>query len=255
VTWTELDVKCQNMTKKKAATFHRKGYHHGNLKEALIAAARALIAERGPAGFTLAEAARVAGVSAAAPYRHFTDREALIAEVAQRGFAEFGARLGGAWSGVVADPVIGFCRMGSTYLAFARDEPGYYGAMFARGDAQKAPLSRKAGSPAFAALEQAIARVGAHMTHSGDSIDVRALAYQVWALSHGIAMLSAGGMMPIGDNGASAEALLTSGVEALIAGSARKNRSASSVKQAPDAATAKGPARLKQARRRRPPIA
>src|SRR6188768_1131363 len=56
----------------------RRGYHHGNLREALVAAALALIAEKGPAGFTIAEAARLAGVSPGAPYRHFRDAEALL---------------------------------------------------------------------------------------------------------------------------------------------------------------------------------
>ena len=63
-----------------------RGYHHGNLKEALVRAALELIAEKGPAGFTFADAARWAGVSPAAPYRHFRDRDALLADVARRGF-------------------------------------------------------------------------------------------------------------------------------------------------------------------------
>src|ERR1700704_4734541 len=62
----------------------RRGYHHGNLREALIRAALDLIAQKGPAGFTFADAARSAGVSSAAPYRHFRDREALLADVARR---------------------------------------------------------------------------------------------------------------------------------------------------------------------------
>ena len=57
-----------------------RGYHHGNLKEALIRAALELIAQKGPAGFTFAEAARWAGVSPAAPYRHFRDRDELLAD-------------------------------------------------------------------------------------------------------------------------------------------------------------------------------
>ena len=61
----------------------RRGYHHGNLREALIGAAVELIAQHGPAGFTVAEAARLAGVSPGAPYRHFRDAEALLAEVAR----------------------------------------------------------------------------------------------------------------------------------------------------------------------------
>ena len=62
-----------------------RGYHHGNLKEALLQAALGLIAEKGAAGFTFADAARSAGVSPAAPYRHFRDRDELLASIAQRG--------------------------------------------------------------------------------------------------------------------------------------------------------------------------
>jgi AcrR family transcriptional regulator len=61
-------------------------YHHGNLRDALVHAALKLIAEKGPGGFTFAEAARSAGVSPAAPYRHFRDRDELMAEIALRGF-------------------------------------------------------------------------------------------------------------------------------------------------------------------------
>ena len=74
-----------------------RGYHHGNLKEALISAALKLIAEKGPAGFTFAEAARWAGVSPAAPYRHFRDRDELLADVARRGFELFEAALAKSW--------------------------------------------------------------------------------------------------------------------------------------------------------------
>jgi AcrR family transcriptional regulator len=70
-----------------------RAYHHGTLREALIQAARELIKEKGPAGFTFADAARSAGVSAAAPYRHFRDREALLADVAREGFQRFEAML------------------------------------------------------------------------------------------------------------------------------------------------------------------
>ena len=66
-----------------------RGYHHGNLKEALVRAALGLIGEKGPNGFTFAEAARMAGVSPAAPYRHYRDRDELLADVAARGFAAF----------------------------------------------------------------------------------------------------------------------------------------------------------------------
>jgi AcrR family transcriptional regulator len=67
----------------------RRGYHHGNLREALIKATLDLIAAKGPAGFTFAEAARSAGVSPAAHYRHIRDRDALMADEARQGFERF----------------------------------------------------------------------------------------------------------------------------------------------------------------------
>ncbi|MGZ3411043.1 MAG: TetR/AcrR family transcriptional regulator, partial [Xanthobacteraceae bacterium] len=89
-----------------------RGYHHGNLKEALIRAALELIAKKGPAGFTFAEAARFAGVSPAAPYRHFRDRDELLADVARRGFEQFAVVLERAWNGGAGDPFVAFERLG-----------------------------------------------------------------------------------------------------------------------------------------------
>src|SRR5579864_3331405 len=100
-----------------------RGYHHGNLKEALVRAALELIAEKGPAGFTFADAARFAGVSPAAPYRHFRDRDALLADVAQRGFVLFSAALVKAWDEGRPDVMTAFDRLGKAYLAFAKGEP------------------------------------------------------------------------------------------------------------------------------------
>src|SRR6202047_707696 len=96
-----------------------RGYHHGNLKEALIQAALDLIAQKGPGGFTFAEAARSAGVSPAAPYRHFRDRDELLANIAQRGFEQFEARLNAAWDDGRPDTITAFERLGKAYLAFA----------------------------------------------------------------------------------------------------------------------------------------
>src|SRR5438874_12995334 len=92
-----------------------RGYHHGNLKEALLQAALDLIAQKGPAGFTFAEAARSAGVSPAAPYRHFRDRDELLASIAQRGFEQFEARLNAAWNDGLPDTVTAFERIGKAY--------------------------------------------------------------------------------------------------------------------------------------------
>ena len=133
-----------------------RGYHHGNLKEALLRAALELIAKKGPAGFTFAEAARWAGVSPAAPYRHFRDRDELLANIALRGFQQFEAALAKAWNDGRPDPMAAFDRLGKAYLAFARTEPAYYSAMFEAGIPVDAnPELRESGDRAFAVLRNA----------------------------------------------------------------------------------------------------
>src|SRR5262249_14008768 len=125
------DVKTLHMNwSKQGGGRGQRGYHHGNLKEALLNAALELIAKKGPAGFTSAAAARWAGVSPAAPYRHFRDRDELLASVAHRGFEQFEAALTRAWDGGRPEPFAAFDRLGKAYLEFARSEPAYYSAMF-----------------------------------------------------------------------------------------------------------------------------
>src|SRR5437016_9291807 len=123
----------------------RRGYHHGNLREALVRAALELIAQKGPAGFTFADAARWAGVSSAAPYRHFRDRDALVADVARRGFELFEERLRRAWDDGRPEPYRAFENVGRAYLHFARNEPAYYSAMFEAGVALDADAGGDAG--------------------------------------------------------------------------------------------------------------
>jgi len=141
-----------------------RGYHHGNLKEALLRAALELIAQKGPAGFTFAEAARWAGVSPAAPYRHFRDRDELLASVALRGFERFGIVLEKAWDDGRPQPFAALDRLGKAYLEFARAEPAYYSAMFEAGvPLDISPELRAAGDRAFAVLRGACERLIATM--------------------------------------------------------------------------------------------
>lgn len=172
---------------------HRRGYHHGRLREALIEAALDLIAEKGPAGFTIAEAARSAEVSPGAPYRHFSDRDALIADIAQQGFEQFEAQLAEAWGDGAPDPLTAFQRTGRAYLAFAREEPAYYAAMF---EAHLPPDAtaelRAAGERAFGVLRTASAALVARLPEKGRPPALM-VALHVWTLSHGIASLFAKG--------------------------------------------------------------
>ena len=166
-----------------------RGYHHGNLREALIRAALQLIAEKGPGGFTFAEAARYAGVSPAAPYRHFRDRDELMSSVALRGFEQFAAALAKAWDEGRPEPVAALDRLGRAYLDFARTEPAYYAAMFEAGVRldNNAPL-REAGDRAFAVLRAAAEKIVATMPASGRPPALM-VALHVWSMAHGVAAL------------------------------------------------------------------
>lgn len=190
----------------------RRGYHHGNLREALVTAARQLSAEKGPHGFTMAEAARLAGVSASAPYRHFKDRDALMAELCRRGFEEFGRRLRVAMQ--AADG--GLMGMGRAYLAFAREDPGTYAAMFTYRPEQ--PRGEDAGHPdkdsAFAPLVQAVAALLPAGEQAGDN--PRLLALEIWALSHGLAALERAGLPGPKSGAPPFEAVLEDSVHRLL---------------------------------------
>lgn len=171
----------------------RRGYHHGNLREALVTAALDLIARKGPAGFTFAEAARAAGVSAAAPYRHFRDRDALMADVARRGFEIFEQRLTAAWNGGLPNAFAALEAMGRAYLAFARDEPAYFSAMFESGLPFEAhPALRETGDRALGVLRQACEAVAAKLP-ADTRPPAMMMALHIWSLSHGIASLFARG--------------------------------------------------------------
>jgi len=166
-----------------------RGYHHGNLKEALLRAALELIAQKGPAGFTFAEAARWAGVSPAAPYRHFRDRDELLTSVALRGFSQFEAALAKAWDSGRPDLFAAFDRLGTAYLEFARTEPAYYSAMFEAGIPPAAnPELREAGDRAFAVLREAAEKLCASVPAQARPPSLM-VALHIWAMSHGIASL------------------------------------------------------------------
>lgn len=191
----------------------RRAYHHGRLKEALIEAARSLIERHGPQGFTLSEAAKLAGVTPAAPYRHFSDRDALMGEVATRGFEQFGARLAGAWDEGRPDAAAALQRMGRAYLSFAREEPGFYFTMF--GHSQRlSDEGRAASAKSFDCLANAAAAI-LRERNVGDT-GARSLAYEIWAASHGVATLGLGRFLDPEQPESDPARVLESAVTALI---------------------------------------
>ncbi len=167
----------------------RDGYHHGNLRQALIDAALALIAERGPQGFSLAELARELGVSPAAPYRHFRDRAALLAEIAQRGFELFEAELVGAWDNARPEPSRALVRCGRAYLNFARRQPALYAVMFESGLPMESDTALlRASERSFGVLLSAAETLCAVIP--GDRRPpAMMVALHVWSMAHGTASL------------------------------------------------------------------
>ena len=188
----------------------RSSYHHGNLRHALVEATVRLIEEKGPQAFTLAEAARLAGVSAAAPYRHFAGREDLLEEVARQGFEEFADRLEAAYDDGRPRALTAFLRMGQEYLTFAGDRRGFYIAMFESGIsiAGNAGLSL-ASERARGVLVRAAGGLFDKLPE-GRRPPPGMVADHIWALSHGVVELFGRGK-PGGRSPISAEDMLESG--------------------------------------------
>lgn len=166
----------------------RKPYHHGDLHRTLLAVARVEIAARGAAGVSLASLARAAGVSQPAPYRHFADRDALLAEVAAGGFREFTVALVAA---AEADPDNPVRSMARAYVTFGEQNIEIYRLMFA---SRLVPLADGEGelvssaNDAFAPLVIAVAA-------DDPNADAEAKATAIWAQVHGFVMLKADGFI------------------------------------------------------------
>lgn len=194
----------------------KQGYHHGNLRQALVEAALRLITEKGPTGFTLAEAAKDAGVTPAAVYRHFQGREELITEAALQGHAIFRTAIEAAFNSKTS-PLAAFEATGRAYLRFAQTNPGHYMAMFESGLANNAhPDLARASANSRAVLERAAEALSAELP-----IDRRPPAAMfsahIWAMSHGVVELFArsgeGGNTPF-----PAEDLLETGIGIYLRG-------------------------------------
>ena len=169
----------------------KRGYHHGNLRQALIEAVLTLIEVKGPTGFTLSEAAKLAGVTPAAVYRHFEGREDIIAEVALKGYEIFADLMQFAYDKGQPSALSAFEATGRAYLAFARKYPGHYIAMFESGiSVNRTPELAASSARARDVLELAANDLSQHIP-----IDKRPPASMfsahIWALSHGVVELFA----------------------------------------------------------------
>ncbi len=167
----------------------KRGYHHGNLRQALVEAALELIADQGPTGFTLSEAAKAADVTPAAVYRHFAGRDDLIAEVARQGYDIFAALMEFAYNNGQPTALAAFEATGRAYLAFARKYPGHYMAMFESGlSLQAHPDLAIVAQKARAVLEQAADKLSQHLP-AAKRPPASMFSAHIWAMSHGVVEL------------------------------------------------------------------
>ena len=169
----------------------KRGYHHGNLKAALVDSALKLIEQKGPTGFTVSEAAKGADVTPAAVYRHFAGREDLIAEAARQGFEIFADLMEHAHDTGGPSPLARFEATGRAYLAFARKFPGHYIAMFESGvSVNRSSALATPARRAFRVLERAAEELTAHLPAERRP-PAQMVSSHIWAMSHGVVELFA----------------------------------------------------------------
>lgn len=173
----------------KQPTEKSKPYHHGDLRRALIAAALEILHNEQAWDFTLRELARRAGVSHAAPYRHFADKQELLAEVAALGFETLRQRLLQATQQHQNDSKAQLSAMGQAYVAFAVEHPAHFRLMFGSELAgeQRYPALLEAAAATRGTMTEAVRRSAEAGLFGASDPQVQALA--AWSLVHGLAML------------------------------------------------------------------
>jgi len=173
----------------RAAPVRRRAtYHHGNLREALVEAAAALLEAEGPLGVTLRGAARRAGVSQTAPYRHFRDKGALLAAVAEDGFRDLHHAMTRTAQARRSDPLRALRAMVVALVRFAARHPSHYRLM--SGPAVRGrdhPSLREAATAVWHTLSEAVVTCQrARRIRQGDPAS---LAFTIWCLAHGLSVL------------------------------------------------------------------
>ncbi|MFO0756828.1 MAG: TetR/AcrR family transcriptional regulator [Byssovorax sp.] len=166
-------------------------YHHGDLRRALLDAALGLLAAQGPHGLTLREVAERVGVTPAAMYHHFRDKEALLAAVAEEGFVALDRLMTEAREAAGARPVARLRALGKGYVAFAVAHPAHFRVMFDKlVDYHAHPTLHAAADRTFASLLASICEgQKAGVVRRGSAHELSLLA---WSTVHGLAMLWVG---------------------------------------------------------------
>lgn len=175
------------MTQSKASDA-RGAYHHGDLRQQLILAVQELVEHHGPQGFSIAEAARRAGVSSGAPYKHFKDRPELLRAVAADGMERLRDAMLEAMAQRAAGSIDAVASAGVAYVEFAKAQPGVFRLMFGltEGHEKTAELV-ELGRLTFGVV---ISAVSAYLKREPSDVEVQERAYMLWAFVHGHAFLT-----------------------------------------------------------------
>jgi AcrR family transcriptional regulator len=161
----------------------RKNYHHGDLRAHLTEAIRTLVEAHGPDAFSIAEACRIAGVSTAAPYKHFADRGEMLRAVATGGMQRLRDGMRAAVEGGTPGDPGRVAAMGQAYVDFARAEPGVFRLVFGlAGDHAGDPDLIRLGCETEDIVNHV---VGDHLGLSPDASETRMRAYALWCFVHG----------------------------------------------------------------------
>jgi AcrR family transcriptional regulator len=173
---------------KADTTQKKRAFHHGDLRAQLILAVRKLVETKGADGFSIAEAARAAGVSSGAPYKHFADRPDLLRSVAADGMERLREAMQVAVEKHPPASLEGIVAIGLAYVAFAKAQPGVFRLMFGLTDGhEKSPELSEVGQRTFGVVLSATAD---HVGESVASTAVQETAYLLWTHVHGHAFLT-----------------------------------------------------------------
>lgn len=163
-------------------------YHHGDLRQQLISATRALVEEKGPDGFSVSEACRAAGVSTAAPYKHFQDRTEILQAVAMEGYGEMTQSFHDAVRGKEAGSLEAISAIGVAYVRFAEANPEVFRMMFAFKD--KTDAMEMSGMGCYGVV---LGQIAAWMGRREIDEAVMKAGFPLWTFVHGLSFLSIDG--------------------------------------------------------------
>ena len=200
----------------------RSDYHHGDLRQALIDAALEMVEEHGLSSLSLRKIARRVGVTHSAPYRHFDDKGALVAAMAEAGFEELHEYMIRERDREDGPPTEELYALGLAYVLFAVDRPNHFRAMFGPEvrDGSQYPRLAEAHDTAFELLHQAVAKCQAEGFIREDETDKHART--CWTIVHGIASLCVNGLIE-DDSREAVEDVVRSSTTSLFYGLAKRD--------------------------------